>query len=66
MSRLRMRSGAIPLLLVLLAGCKTAGTVVIDHCVIDEPLTVVDQDQLTDETARLLEVHNLIWEKVCK
>lgn len=66
MSRLPTRCVAILLSVVLLNGCKTGGTVVIDHCMIDEPLTVVDEDRLTDETARGIEVHNIIWERVCE
>ena len=65
MSTLPTRLIVTLLFAVLLGGCKTAGTVVINHCVIDEPLTVEDRDQLTDETARLIEVHNIIWEKLC-
>lgn len=61
------RLSAALLFAALLSGCKTGGIVVIDHCVIDEPLTVDStQDKLGDETARLLEIHNLIWEKLCK
>ena len=51
---------------VLLGGCKTGGIVVIDHCVIDKPLTVDStQDKLGDETARLIEIHNEIWTRIC-
>ena len=53
------------LLVVLLTGCANQSGIVTSHCLIDQPITIGNDDVLTDETAHQIEVHNEIWERVC-
>lgn len=54
------------LLAVLLSGCAHQnGTVIGDFCMIDQPISIGNADVLTEQTAREIEAHNWMFERMC-
>jgi hypothetical protein len=52
------------LTVLLLTGCATSGRA-ISYCDITGPVYISKKDQLTDETARQILLHNETWSRVC-
>lgn len=55
------------LLALLLTGCAHQnGIVISDFCLTDKPISIGNDDVLTEQTAKEIEAHNLMWERKCE
>lgn len=60
-----MRFGVL-LISLLLTGCANRnGTVIQDLCIVDSPITISNDDVLTEQTAVQIESHNFLWDHLC-